>query len=80
MSEKNINFNCKKIKKCEFYKNKKVTKIDKIDVDKILVSKEEQCGTNNLFKYFIGYNDNDAVRPLCVKLSQMAGYARKFEV
>ena len=55
MSEKNINFNCKKIKKCEFYKNKKVTKIDKIDVDKILVSKEEQCGTNNLFKYFIGY-------------------------
>ena len=76
MSEKNINFNYKKIKKCEFYKNKKVTKIDKIDVDKILVSKEEPYGTKNLFKYFIGYNDNDNLH---VKLSQMTGYAKKFE-
>ena len=28
MSEKNINFDDKKIKKSEFYKNKKVAKID----------------------------------------------------
>ena len=78
MSEKNINFNYKKIKKCEFCKNKKATKIDKIDVHKILVSKEEPYGTKNLFKYFIGYN-YDVIRPLCVKLSQMTGYAKKFE-
>ena len=31
------------------------------------------------FKYFIGYNDNDVIRPLCIKLSQMTGYVRKFE-
>ena len=31
----------KKIKKCNFYKNKKVIKIDNIDANKILVSKEE---------------------------------------
>ena len=31
------------------------------------------------FKYFIGYNDNDAIRTLCVRLPQMAGYARKFD-
>ena len=30
--------------KNEFYKNKKVTEIDKIGVNKILVSKEELCG------------------------------------
>ena len=42
-------------------------------------SKEERYGTKNLFKYFIGYNDNDVVRPLCVKLSQMTGYAKKFD-
>ena len=29
----------KKIKKCNFYKNKKVTKIDDTDVNKILASK-----------------------------------------
>ena len=46
---------------------------------KILVSKEEPHGTKNLFKYFIGYNDNDTIRPLCIKLPQMTGYAKKSE-
>ena len=57
-----------KNKKYDFYKNKKVTKVDDIDVNKILVSKEEPYGTKNSFKYFIRYNDNDVVRPLCIKL------------
>ena len=26
------------------------------------------------FKYFIGYNDNDGIRPLCIKLPLMNGY------
>ena len=54
----------KKIKKREFYKNKKVAGIDKIDANKTLVSKEEPHGTKNSFKYFIGHNDNDVMRPL----------------
>ena len=33
----------------------------------------------NPFKYFIGYYDNDVIRPLCIKLPQMTGYVRKFE-
>ena len=41
MNGKNINFNDKKIKKSEFYKNEKITKIDDTDVNKILVSKKE---------------------------------------
>ena len=28
---------------------------------------------------FIEYNDNDVIRPLCIKLPQMTGYVRKFE-
>ena len=78
MSRKNINFEDKKIKKRDFYKNKKVSSIDDIDVNKILVSKKEPCGTKNSFKYCIGYNDNDFIRPLCVRLPQMTGYVRKF--
>ena len=78
MSEKNVNSGEKKIKS-NFYKNKKVTKIDEIDVNKTLVSKEEPYRTKNLFKYFIGYNDSDIIRPLCIKLPQMIGYVRKFE-
>ena len=79
MSGKNVNFDDKKIKKCDFYKNKKVTKINDINVNKILVSKKEPYGTKNSFKCFIGYNDNDVIRPLCVRLPQMIGYAKKFD-
>ena len=40
MSIKNANFGDKKIKKGDFCKNKKVTRIDDIDANKMLVSKE----------------------------------------
>ena len=75
---KNINFDDKKTKKREFYKNQKVFQIDYIDVDKILVSGKEPYGTKNALEYFIEYNNNDVIRPLCVRLPQMTGYARKF--
>ena len=78
MSEKNINFDDKRIKRSSFYKNKKINNIEDIDVNNILVSIKEPYGTNNSLKYFIGYNDNDKIRPLCITLPQMTGYARKF--
>ena len=81
MSKKSINFDDKKIKKVAFTKTKKysrqITYVIKC-VNKILVSRKEPHVTKNSFKYFIGYNDNDVIRPLCVGLPQMTGYARKF--
>ena len=65
-------------KKTEFYKNKKIFNIDDIDVNKILVSKKEKYGKYNSFKYFIGYNDNDVIKPLYLEPSQMTGYINKF--
>ena len=68
-----------KYQKSDFYnKNKKIFNIDDIDVNKILVSKKEPYGKNNSLIYFIGYNDNDAIRPLCLRLPQMTGYSKKF--
>ena len=32
----------------------------------------------NSFNYFIGYNDNDIIRLLCIRLPQMTGYVKKF--
>ena len=78
MSGKNINFDDKKIKKSESYKNKKVTSIDDVNVNEILVSKKEPYGTKNALKCFTGYNDNDVIITSCVKLPQMTGYAKKF--
>ena len=79
MSGKSIKFDNKKIEKSDFYKNKKIFNIDDIDVNKILVSKKEPYGKNNSLIYFIGYNDNDVIRPLCLKLSKMTGYINKFD-
>ena len=44
MSGKSINFDDKKINKSNFYKNKKICKIDELDVNKILVSRKEPYG------------------------------------
>ena len=77
MNGNNINFDDKKIKKTKFYQNKKVLQINDIDVNKILVSKKEPYGKHNSLIYFIGYNDNYFIRPLCLRLPQMTGYAKK---
>ena len=76
MSGKNINFGDKKIEKSYFYKNKKIFNIDEKEQ---YVSKKEPYGTKKALKCFIGYNDNDAIRPLCLRLLQMTGYTRKFD-
>ena len=44
MIRKNVNFADKKVNKRNVYKNKKLSKTDKTDDDKILVSKRESCG------------------------------------
>ena len=79
MSGKNVNFGDKTIKKSDFYKKTEEIKIDDIDVNKILDSKEEPQGTKNSFKYFNGCNDNGVIIPLYIKLPQMFGYAKKVD-
>ena len=79
MSGKSINFEDKKINKSNSYKNQKLFNIHDLDVDKILVSKKESYGTKNSLKYFIGYNDDDVIRPLCIKLPQMIDYVKNFD-
>ena len=72
-------FETKKFLKSKFYKNKKASKIYDIDINKILVSKEEPHGSNKSIKYFIGYIDNDNITPLSIILPQMIGYVKCFE-
>ena len=80
MSGESINFDDKKIEKIDFYKKtKKIFNIDDTDVNKILVSKKEPYCIKKALKYFVGYNDNDVIRPLCSRLSQMTGYIKKFK-
>ena len=46
---------------------------------KIRVSKNDQHRKNNSIIYFTGYNDNDLIRPLCLKLSKTTGCINKFD-
>ena len=79
MSGNSVKIDDKKFKKSDFYnKNKKIFNINDIDVNKILVSKKEKYGKYNSFKYFIGYNDNDVIKPLYLELPQMIGHINKF--
>ena len=78
MNGKNINFGDKKNnKKWLLQIKRKVTSID-VDANKILVFKNEPYGTKKALKYVIGYNNNDVIRPLCLRLPQITGYAKKF--
>ena len=65
-------------KKNDFYKNKKIFKIDEIYVDKILLSKAELYDTNKWITYFIGCNDDDIIIPIWIKRPQMIGYVKCF--
>ena len=67
-----------KPQKSQFDKNRKKYNIEEIDANKTLISKKTAYGKKYLFKYFIGYNDNDVIKPLFVKLPQMTGYPRNF--
>ena len=79
MSGKSINFEDKKINKSSFYKFKKLFKIEDIDINNIPVFKKESYDTKNSFRYFIEYNDDVAIRPLCIRLPQMIGYVKCFD-
>ena len=79
ITNKTINFEDKKINKSNFYKSKKLFNLHELHVTKILVSKKESYGTKNSLKYFIVYNDDDVIRPLCIQPPQMFGYVKHFD-
>ena len=79
MSGKSISFDDEKINKSNFYENKKLFNLHDLDANKILFFKNESYGTKNSLKYFIGYNDDDVIRPLYIKLPQMIDYVKHFD-
>ena len=49
-----------------------------VKLDQIVVSDKLKHSDEN-FKYFIGYQDDEVVKPLCIILPQMSGYIEYFE-
>ena len=75
MSEKILKFNNIKINKKEFHKSKQAIDLDSVTTDKIVVSDKFKHGEEG-YKYFIRYQEDEIVKPLCIILPQMNGYIK----
>ena len=69
MSEKTLKFNNIKVNKKEFHKSKQAIELDLVDTDKIVVSDRFKHSEED-FKYFLGYQEDEIVKPLCIILPQ----------
>ena len=78
MSEKTVKFNTIKLNKKEYHKSKEPIELMAVIVDQIVVSDEFKCNSEG-FKYFIGCQEGEIVKPLCIILPQMNGYIKYFE-
>ena len=73
MTKKNVRVNKKK-----FHMSKKAIDLMSVNVNKIVVSDKFNHNEDG-FKCFIGYQDGEIVKPLCIILPQMSGYIKYFE-
>ena len=78
MSEKTLRFNKFRLNKKEFHNSKKPIDLLSVNVDQIVVF-DKFKHSNEGFKYFIGYQDGEIVKPLCIILPQVSGYIKYFE-
>ena len=68
----------KKLIKKKFYSSKEAILLDSVDLSKIVVSSRWKLN-DTTYKYFCGYLNNDAIKPLCLILTQMSGYIKYFD-
>ena len=78
MSEKTLKFNNIKLNKNIFEKSKEPIDLFSVNVDQIVVS-DKFKHNNKVFEHFIGYQEGEIVKPLCIILPQMSGYIKYFE-
>ena len=78
MSEKTLKFDNIVVNKKQFHKSKQPINLVLLNVDQIVISDKIKHNYDG-FKYFIGYKEDDIVKPLCIILTQMSGYIKYFE-
>ena len=78
MSEKTLKFNNIKLNKKEFHKSKQPIDLKSVNVDQIVVSDKFKHSDEG-FKYFIGYQEDEIAKPLCIILPQMSGYIEYYK-
>ena len=66
------------VNKKEFHKSEQPITLVLVNVDQIVIPDKIKHNYDG-FKYFIGYKEDDIVKPLCIILPQMIGYIKYFE-
>ena len=75
VGERTLEFNKIKVNKKEFHKSKQAIELDLVDTSKIVVPDKFRHSEEG-FKYFIEYQENETVKPLCIILPQRNGYIK----
>ena len=78
MSEKTLKSNNISVNKKEFHKSKEPIELKLANVNQTVAS-DKFKHSGNRFKYFIGYQKKEIVKPLCIILPQRSGYIKYFE-
>ena len=67
MSSQKIKFGEKEVDKKDFHSSKQPILLDSVDKSKIVISDKWRINDTSI-KFFIGYLNEDIVRPLCIIL------------
>ena len=78
MNEKTLKFENIRINKKEFHKSKQPEDLASVNVDQIVISGKFKHSDEG-FKYFIGYKNDETVKAFIIILPQMNGYIKYFE-
>ena len=78
MREKTVKFNNIRLNKKEFHKSKQSIDLKSVNTQHMVTSDKFKHNDEG-FKYFIDYQEDEIVKPLCIILPQMSGYIKYFE-
>ena len=68
----------KKLIKKDFYSSRQVISLDSVDISKIIVSNKWKINDTSV-TFFIGYMDENIIKPLCIILPQMSELIKYFD-
>ena len=77
MGEITLEFDNSRANKKEFHNFKQPIDLISVNVNIVVSDEFKQC--DERFKYFIGYQEDEIVKPLCIILPQMSGYIKYFK-
>ena len=78
MSDKTLKFNNTRVIKKEFHKSKQPIDLISVNTKDIVASYKFRYSDEG-FKYFIGYQDNEIVKPFCIISPHMSTRIKYFE-